>query len=199
MDHDLNLTALAVTSACIIVWGLRSRAASNAGTCPPLDRLRRLRASSSRTVRPRLVHFTLQSSTIRSLAEVTLAVVLFADASRVNLRALARRGGDPGAPSSPSGSRCPSPPAPPPRRPSSGNSGLWVAAAIGAIVRTDPDAALGASIMEDERGASRRCAAPWNVESGLNDGIATPFINLFIAGSRDGPTPSVGTHLTSRR
>ena len=59
-------------------------------------------------------------------------------------------------------------------------SGLWVAAAIGAIV-APTDAALGASIMADERVPSgvRRLI---NVESGLNDGIATPFVNLFIAG-----------------
>ena len=59
--------------------------------------------------------------------------------------------------------------------------GLWVAAAIGAIV-APTDAALGASIMEDERvpAGVRRVL---NVESGLNDGIATPFVNLFLAGA----------------
>ncbi len=62
-----------------------------------------------------------------------------------------------------------------------GGNGLWVAAAIGAIV-APTDAALGASIMADERvpAGVRRTL---NVESGLNDGIATPFVNLFIAGA----------------
>jgi NhaP-type Na+/H+ or K+/H+ antiporter len=62
-----------------------------------------------------------------------------------------------------------------------GGNGLWVAAAIGAIV-APTDAALGASIMSDERvpAGVRRTL---NVESGLNDGIATPFVNLFIAGA----------------
>ena len=72
-------------------------------------------------------------------------------------------------------------------------SGLWVAAAIGAIV-APTDAALGASIMADERVPSgvRRLI---NVESGLNDGIATPFVNLFIAGAVTAEAVS-GTHLS---
>jgi NhaP-type Na+/H+ or K+/H+ antiporter len=44
------------------------------------------------------------------------------------------------------------------------------------------DAALGATIVQDERvpAAVRRAL---NVESGLSDGIATPFVNLFLAGA----------------
>ena len=62
-----------------------------------------------------------------------------------------------------------------------GAGDLWLAAAIGAIV-APTDAALGASILRDERIPSgvRRAL---NVESGLNDGIATPFVNLFLAGA----------------
>ena len=58
---------------------------------------------------------------------------------------------------------------------------LWVAAAIGAIV-APTDAALGASIMEDTR-IPNRIRRLLNIESGLNDGIATPFVNLFLAGA----------------
>ncbi len=67
-----------------------------------------------------------------------------------------------------------------------------MAAAIGAIV-APTDAALGATVMSDERVPSgvRRTL---NVESGLNDGIATPFINLFIAGAVTADALS-GTHL----
>jgi NhaP-type Na+/H+ or K+/H+ antiporter len=60
-------------------------------------------------------------------------------------------------------------------------AGIWVAASIGAIV-APTDAALGASLMQDTRvpvGVRRVL----NVESGLNDGIATPFVNLFLAGA----------------
>ena len=60
-------------------------------------------------------------------------------------------------------------------------AGLWVAAAIAAIV-APTDAALGASVISDRRvpAGVRRLL---NVESGLNDGIATPFVNLFVAGA----------------
>jgi NhaP-type Na+/H+ or K+/H+ antiporter len=138
-----------------------------------------------------MVHFNLHSSTIRALAEVTLALVLFADASRVNVRALRADAAFParllgiglpltiGAGAGAAALLF-------------GGSGLWVAAAIGAIV-APTDAALGASIMADERVPSgvRRLI---NVESGLNDGIATPFVNLFIAGAVTTEAVS-GTHL----
>ena len=57
----------------------------------------------------------------------------------------------------------------------------WVAATIGAIV-APTDAALGASIMGDTR-IPNRIRRLLNIESGLNDGIATPFVNLFLAGA----------------
>ena len=127
-----------------------------------------------------LVHFNLHSSAIRSLAEVALALVLFADASRVNVRQLRA---DLALPVRLLGIGLP-------LTIGAGaalaaglfsGAGLWVAAAIGAIV-APTDAALGASIMEDERvpAGVRRVL---NVESGLNDGIATPFVNLFLAGA----------------
>lgn len=62
-----------------------------------------------------------------------------------------------------------------------GGSGIWVAAVLGTMV-APTDAALGAAIMEDDRvpPAVRRSL---NIESGLNDGVATPFVNLFLAGA----------------
>ncbi len=138
-----------------------------------------------------MVHFNLRSSTVRALAEVTLAIVLFADASRVNLRALRAQAAIParllaiGLPLTIAAGAATA-------ALLFGNSGLWVAAAIGAIV-APTDAALGAVIMEDARVpvAVRRTL---NVESGLNDGIATPFVNLFIAGAVTADALN-GTHL----
>jgi sodium/hydrogen antiporter len=106
--------------------------------------------------------------------------VLFSDASRVNVRALQAAVALPlrllgiGLPLTiAAGAAC--------AAALFGGVDLWVAALIGAIV-APTDAALGASIMQDERvpGRVRRVL---NVESGLNDGIATPFVNLFIAGA----------------
>ena len=190
MNHDLNLTALAVVSACVISWGLVSARLERWDISAPMAFVV---LGVVVTHGPTgVVHFNLHSSTIRALAEVTLALVLFADASRVNVRALRADAALPtrllgiglpltiGAGAATAALLF-------------GGSGLWVAAAIGAIV-APTDAALGASIMADERVPSgvRRLL---NVESGLNDGIATPFVNLFIAGAATAEAVS-GTHLT---
>jgi NhaP-type Na+/H+ or K+/H+ antiporter len=190
MDHDLNTAALAVISACVIVWGLVSARLERWDVSAPLAFVvLGLVVTHGPT---EIIRFQLHSSTIRSLAEVALALVLFADASRVNVRALRA---DAALPARLLGIGLP-------LTIGAGaaaaallfrGSGLWVAAAIGAIV-APTDAALGASIMADERVPSgvRRLL---NVESGLNDGIATPFVNLFIAGAVTTEAVS-GTHLS---
>jgi NhaP-type Na+/H+ or K+/H+ antiporter len=178
MDHASGFAALAVVSACVIVWGLVSGRLERWDVSAPIAFVvLGVIVTHGPTA---LVHFTLHSSTIRSLAEVTLAIVLFADASRVNLRALRA---DAAVPTRLLGIGLPLTIAAGAATAALlfGSSGLWVAAAIGAIV-APTDAALGATIMSDERVPSgvRRTL---NVESGLNDGIATPFVNFFIAGA----------------
>jgi NhaP-type Na+/H+ or K+/H+ antiporter len=178
MEHTSGFAALAVFSACVIVWGLVSGRLERWDVSAPIAFVvLGLVVTHGPTA---LVHFTLHSSTIRSLSEVTLAIVLFADASRVNLRALRA---DAAVPSRLLGIGLPLTIAAGAATAALlfGSSGLWVAAAIGAIV-APTDAALGASIMSDSRvptGVRRTL----NVESGLNDGIATPFVNFFIAGA----------------
>jgi sodium/hydrogen antiporter len=117
---------------------------------------------------------------IKSLAEFTLVLVLFSDASRVGLHelrqeaglylrllgvalpltiglgtllALALVGGD----------------------------SIWLALLVGAAL-APTDAALGAGMMANPvvPAGIRRLI---NVESGLNDGIATPFVSVAIAGA----------------
>ena len=178
MDHSSGFAALAVVAACVIVWGLVSGRLERWDVSAPIAFVvLGLVVTHGPTA---LVHFTLHSSTIRSLAEVTLAIVLFADASRVNLRALRS---DAAIPGRLLGVALPLTIAAGAATAAVvvGSSGLWVAAAIGAIV-APTDAALGASIMSDQRvpAGVRRTL---NVESGLNDGIATPFVNFFIAGA----------------
>ncbi|MEV6424244.1 cation:proton antiporter [Streptomyces sp. NPDC051662] len=117
--------------------------------------------------------------TVRTLAEVTLAWVLFTDAARLSFRALRPELGLygrllllglpmciglgtllamgllPGV---------------------SGWAALYVAAAL-----APTDAALGATMMVDPV-VPARIRRLINVESGLNDGIATPFVVLALAG-----------------
>jgi NhaP-type Na+/H+ or K+/H+ antiporter len=57
--------------------------------------------------------------------------------------------------------------------------GTWGAVVL-AVILTPTDASLGESVVEDER-VPARIRQALNVESGLNDGIALPFLMLAIA------------------
>ena len=187
MESGLDPTGLAVVAACIAVWGLVSaRLQGSLITAPIAFVVLGLALSHGPTA---LIHPHLRSSTIRTGAEITLAILLFADASRVNARTLADEAAIParllgiglpltiGAGAAVAAGLF-----------SSG--GIWVAAAIGAII-APTDAALGAAVMSDER-VPVRIRRVLNVESGLNDGIATPFVNLFLAGALTAESVSGG-------
>ena len=190
MSHSLNVSALVVMSGCIAVWGVLAARLERVSVSAPTALVVLGLASTHGPIT--LTHLHLHSSTIRSVAEVTLALVLFADASRVNGRALLADRGVPtrllaiGLPltigfGTAAGAVL------------LNRTGLWVAALVAAIV-APTDAALGASIIQDPR-VPVRVRRTLNVESGLNDGIATPFVNLFLAGALASElvrTPGVG-------
>ena len=133
---------------------------------------------------------------IKTLAEFTLALVLFSDASRVGLHDLRADAGlylrllavalpltiglgtllafalD-------------------------SSSGIWLALLVGAAL-APTDAALGAGMMTNPA-VPARIRRLINVESGLNDGIATPFVSVALAGAATageaaghGPAAAVG-------
>lgn len=177
-EHDLNAATIAVIAAGVVVWGLASAWLERWNVTAPIAFLALGLGAANGPFA--VIHLQLHASDIRSLAEITLALVLFADASRVNVKALRA---DVALPARLLGIGLP-------LAIGAGTAvaailfartGLWVAAALGAIV-APTDAALGASIFQDKRvPISVRRAL--NVESGLNDGIATPFVNLFLAGA----------------
>jgi NhaP-type Na+/H+ or K+/H+ antiporter len=116
------------------------------------------------------------SETVRRLAEATLTFVLFADASRIDLRALRREWGFParllgiGLPLTILAGTLAALPL---------LTTLTVMQAVVlAVVLAPTDAALGQAVVTDER-IPRRVRQALNVESGLNDGICVPL--LFIA------------------
>lgn len=123
------------------------------------------------------VHISMSSEGVKEVAELALAVVLFGDAAKVRLRDLRA---DAMLPSRLLGVGLPLTIAlgtlaahlmfP--------SLSWWVCAVIGASV-APTDAALGAAIIEDER-VPERIRRVLNVESGLNDGIATPFVKFFL-------------------
>jgi sodium/hydrogen antiporter len=177
MHHELD-AAIAVVSGCVVLWALVSARLERWDITAPIAFVLLGLAAANGPLS--LVHLRLRSADILVLAEITLALVLFSDASRVNAKTLRAHAELParllaiGLPLTVAAGGAVAAGV-------FGAGDLWLAAAIGAIV-APTDAALGASILRDERVPSgiRRAL---NVESGLNDGIATPFVNLFLAGA----------------
>jgi sodium/hydrogen antiporter len=122
--------------------------------------------------------FSVANETVLTITELTLALLLFSDASTVRLRAVE---GDAGLP----------------RRllfiglPLTVTAGAllarlmfpevgWAAAALIATILAPTDVALGLAVVTN-KAVPARIRRALNVESGLNDGIATPLVTLFIA------------------
>ena len=125
-----------------------------------------------------LLDISLSSETIKLLVEITLALLLFADSSTLSLRQIRE---DPSLPSRLLGFALPLiivfggvaalglfP-----------DEGIGFAMLLGSIL-APTDAALGMPIFTNRR-VPARIRRALNIESGLNDGIATPFVTLFIA------------------
>ena len=178
MNHDLNVMALALVAASAVLWSLLSARLERLNITAPIVFVT---LGLLLTHEPlSLVTIDLHSAVGRSVAEITLALVLFVDASRVNVHALRADAVLPGrllALGLPltvalgwivgAGIY--------------GGTGLWVVAVIAAAV-APTDAALGAPLLVDER-VPKRVRRVLNVESGLNDGLVTPFVGVFLAGA----------------
>jgi NhaP-type Na+/H+ or K+/H+ antiporter len=124
------------------------------------------------------IHFTLDQEAVSVLAEATLVVVLFSDASRIDLRALRHEYSLPA------------------RLLGIGlpltivagcvvgmllfSEVSWAEAAVLAIVLAATDAALGQAVVTDESLPSR-IRQGLNVESGLNDGLCVPLLTIALA------------------
>ena len=125
-----------------------------------------------------LLPFSLSSKTILTITELTLALLLFSDASTVRLRDVE---GDASLPSRLLAVGLPltiiaGALAAHFLLPGVG----WALAALIATILAPTDAALGLAVVTN-RAVPVRIRRALNVESGLNDGIATPFVALFIA------------------
>jgi len=125
-----------------------------------------------------LVSFEPTDGTLHALAELTLVVVLFTDASRIDLRHLRQRWSLParllglGMPLSillGTGAGLLLFP----------QLGLWEVAALAAIL-APTDAALGQAVVSAEE-VPEPVREALTVEGGLNDGIAVPIILVFLA------------------
>jgi sodium/hydrogen antiporter len=133
------------------------------------------------------------SDTVRTLAEVTLAIVLFADASRIKPRPLEREYSVPlrllgiGLPLTiVVGALL-----------AAALFGLTAAdAVVLAVVLAPTDAALGQAVVTEPRLPSR-IRQGLNVESGLNDGICVPLLLIALAVADAEQTPGSAGHVVS--
>ena len=118
------------------------------------------------------------SATVRTLAEATLALVLFCDASRIDLKHL-RRSVD--VPARLLGIGLPLTIALGAIAAAAifGVLSFWEALILG-IVLAPTDAALGEAVVSDKR-VPERIRQGLNVESGLNDGICVPLLFAAVA------------------
>jgi sodium/hydrogen antiporter len=178
MSHGLDVAVVAVVAASALLWSLVSARLERANITAPMAFVVLGLVTANGPLA--LIDVHVGSAAARTIAELTLAIVLFVDASRVNVRALRQ---DVALPARLLGIGLPLTIA-------AGflvgaaiyhGTSLWVVAVIAAAV-APTDAALGAGIIQDRRvpGRVRRVL---NVESGLNDGIATPFVGIFLAGA----------------
>jgi NhaP-type Na+/H+ or K+/H+ antiporter len=137
------------------------------------------------------LHLGIGSGEVRGLAEATLTLVLFMDASRIDLAVLRRELGIPasllaiGLPLTIAAGTL--------------TAGLvfgslaWVEALVLAIILAPTDAALGQAVVTDSR-LPVRVRQGLNVESGLNDGICVPLLFIALAVAEADENVITGRH-----
>lgn len=168
---------LALVGALVFVWGVLSARLERSDITAPITFVV---AGLLLSHRPLDALGVASPETVRGLAEMTLVLVLFADASRIDLRKL---GADWTLYARLLGAGLPL------------TIGLgtllaygllphldiWLALLVGAAL-APTDAALGAGLVLNPL-VPARIRRLVNVESGLNDGIATPFVAVALAGA----------------
>ncbi len=141
-----------------------------------------------------LLQLNFEAGVLHVLAEATLALVLFGDATRINLKLLRREIGLParllgyGLPLSIACGTVAAKLLLP--------LSWWEAATLGAVL-APTDAALSQAVVASHLVPVRMRQA-LNVESGLNDGLALPFVLIFasLAAAGEGDAPSLQRWLT---
>jgi sodium/hydrogen antiporter len=174
----VSASDLAIVTALIFAWGALSARLQRFDVTAPITFVVAGVLLTHGPLAP--LGFTPAPGTVKALAEFTLVLVLFSDASRVGLRdlrhdmSLCLRLLVVGLPLTIGlGTLLAFALLP-------GISG-WLALVAGAAL-APTDAALGANMMTNPA-VPARIRRLINVESGLNDGIATPFVLVAVAGA----------------
>ena len=174
----MTIADLAIIAGLVFAWGMLSAR---------LERLDMTAPIVFTTAGVLLTHgplaplgITPSAEVVKVLAEATLALVLFSDASRVGLHQLRADLGlclrllGIGLPAAIGLGALTALILP-------GVDNVWLALLVGAAL-APTDAALGAAVMVNQA-VPARIRRLINVESGLNDGIATPFVLAALAGA----------------
>jgi NhaP-type Na+/H+ or K+/H+ antiporter len=181
----MSASDLAIVAALVFAWGVLSARLERFDVTAPITFVLAGVLLTHGPLAP--LRFAPSHEMVKALAEITLVLVLFSDASRVGLRDLRA-----------DMTRC--------LRllgiglPLTIGLGtllafalfhamsIWLALLVGAAL-APTDAALGAGMMVNPA-VPARIRRLINVESGLNDGIATPVVLVAVAGA--GSTASIG-------
>ncbi|MCX4757222.1 cation:proton antiporter [Kitasatospora purpeofusca] len=174
----MTVTDLAIIAGLVFVWGMLSARLEHFDMTAPIVFTAAGVLLTHGPLAP--LGITPSAELVKVLAEATLALVLFSDASRVGLRQLRADMGlclrllGIGLPLSIGLGTLAAFMLP-------GVGSIWLALLVGAAL-APTDAALGAAVMVN-RAVPARIRRLINVESGLNDGIATPIVLVAIAGA----------------
>ena len=172
----MDPTDFAVISGSVLLFGLLSKRIEGTALTPPM-----VFVALGLLIGPAaldVLHLDLSKGALHVLAELTLVFVLFGDATRIDLSALRREVGLPvrllgvGLPLSMTLGAVLGKLLLP-------QLGWWEAATLGAIL-APTDAALGQAVVSSPA-VPQRIRQALNVESGLNDGIALPFVLVFAS------------------
>jgi len=188
MQHGLDLAVVAALAGSLALWSLVAERFARWNVTAPMVFV----AVGWMLSENRLgaIHVSIGGDGVREIAEIALAVVLFGDAAGINLTELGRDRALPsrllviGLPITIAAGALAAKLVFP-------DLSWWICALIGAAV-APTDAALSAGIIEDTR-VPERVRTVLNVESGLNDGIATPFVNFFLVAAVAGTAFDDGT------
>ena len=172
----MSVSDLAIVAALIFVWGTVSARLERFDVTAPITFILAGLLLTHGPLAP--LGYMPSNGLVKTLAEVTLVLVLFSDASRVGLRDLRTDMGlcirllAIGLPLTIGlGTLI--------ALPVVGTANPWLALLVGAAL-APTDAALGAGMMVNPA-VPVRIRRLINVESGLNDGIATPFVLIALA------------------
>jgi NhaP-type Na+/H+ or K+/H+ antiporter len=170
------MTGLAVLGAVVLAYALVSRRLEQSVISAPM-----VFVAAGIVAGPDALDFIsldVTHGTAFHVAEVTLAILLFSDAARIDVRSLR---GNTSLPGRLLGIGMPATIA---LGMAAGAALLtelefWEAAIVAAVL-APTDAALGQAV-QSNRLLPQRIRQALNVESGLNDGVSVPFLALFIA------------------